>query len=97
MFTGDTLFGGATSNIYESGSISEYITSLQILNTLKIESYYPSHGPLVIGEENVKNEIENSIINARMQLNTYIERVKSKPLKDANVPPSLYSRDEEDL
>jgi len=97
MFSGDTLFRGATANIYESGSISEYINSLQIINTLKIKNFYPSHGPYVIGEEKVNEEIEASIANAQMQLGTYIEKVKSKPLKEARPPPSLYCRDEEDL
>ena len=97
MFTGDTLFKSATSNIYESGSISEYINSLQILNTLKLKSFYPSHGPSVVGEDEVNEEIETSIMNAKMQLQNYVHRVKSKPLKEARPPPSLYCRDEEDL
>ena len=96
-FTGDTLFVGATSNIYESGSISEYIQSLHILNTLKLNSFYPSHGLWVVGEEEVKQEIESSIINAEMELKAFIHRVKSKPLDQARAPPSLYNREEEDL
>ncbi|MFX1275217.1 MAG: MBL fold metallo-hydrolase [Promethearchaeota archaeon] len=96
-FTGDTLFSGATSNIYESGSISEYIQSLKILNTLKINSFYPSHGFWVIGEDKVKQEIEASITNAEMELQTFIHRVKSKPLEQARPPPSLYNREEDDL
>ena len=97
LFSGDTLFKGAISNIYESGSISEYINSLQILNTLKIESFYPSHGNCVIGFELVSQEIENSIENAKMELNAFINRIKSKSLEKARPPPSLYNREEEDL
>ena len=97
LFSGDTLFSGATSNIYESGSISEYIQSLQILNTLKINSFYPSHGFWVIGEDKVKEEIESSIANAEMELQSFVYRVKSKPLDQARPPPSLYNREEEDL
>ncbi|MFX1238608.1 MAG: MBL fold metallo-hydrolase [Promethearchaeota archaeon] len=97
MFTGDTLFKGATSNIYESGSLSEYIQSLKILNTLKIFSFYPSHGACVIGENNVRKEIENSIENAEMELKAFVSRVRSKPLEQARPPPSLYNREEEDL
>ena len=97
IFSGDTLFSGATANIYESGSISEYIQSLQILNTLKINSFYPSHGAFIIGSDKVKEEISNSIINAEMELKSFIHRVKSKPLEQARPPPSLYNREEEDL
>lgn len=97
LFSGDTLFKGAITNIYESGSISEYITSLQILNTLKINNFYPSHGKFVLGKESVKEEIENSIVNAKMELKTFINRVKTKPLEGASPPPSLYNREEEDL
>jgi glyoxylase-like metal-dependent hydrolase (beta-lactamase superfamily II) len=97
LFSGDTLFRGANSNIYESGSISEYIDSLQILDTLKIECFYPSHGRSVIGRDLVAHEIENSIENAKMELNTFVNRIRSKPLEKAKPPPSLYNREEEDL
>ncbi len=97
IFTGDTLFQGATTNIYESGSISEYINSLQILNTLRINSFFPSHGKFILGEENVKKEIDSSIENAEMELKAFIYRLKSKSLEGLKPPPSLYKREEEDL
>ncbi|MFW9781654.1 MAG: MBL fold metallo-hydrolase [Candidatus Heimdallarchaeota archaeon] len=97
IFSGDTLFKGAITNIYESGSISEYIDSLEILNTLKIKGFYPSHGISVLDEKEVKDEIDNSIINAKMELEAFINRIKSKPLEKAKPPPSLYNREEEDL
>ncbi|MHA2282281.1 MAG: MBL fold metallo-hydrolase [Promethearchaeota archaeon] len=97
IFTGDTLFKDATTNIYESGSISEYIDSLQILNTLRINSFFPSHGDLVLGEKNVKKEIDYSIENAEKELETFIHRLKSKSLDGVKPPPSLYNREEEDL
>lgn len=97
LFSGDTIFKGAITNIYESGSISEYIDSLEILNQLKIKSFYPSHGKSVTDEEEVKTEITNSIINAKMELEAFIARIKSKPLKKALPPPSLYNRETEDL
>ncbi|MBY9020760.1 MAG: MBL fold metallo-hydrolase [Candidatus Lokiarchaeota archaeon] len=97
IFSGDTLFKGATSNIYESGSISEYIDSLQILDTLKIESFYPSHGHSVIGFESVSQEIDNSIENAKMELQAFVTRIKSESLGNSRPPPSLYNREEEDL
>ncbi|MBA7700066.1 Hydroxyacylglutathione hydrolase [subsurface metagenome] len=97
MFTGDTLFKGSTTNVYESGSISEYINSLQILNTLKIRSFYPGHGNCVIGTDEVNKEIEYSIENAKKELQVFIDNVKSKSLEYARPPPSLYRREEEDL
>ena len=97
LFSGDTLYKGAITSIYESGSISEYIDSLEILNTLKINSFYPSHGISVLDEKEVKEEINNSIINAKMELEAFIDRIKSKPLEKAKPPPSLYNREEEDL
>ncbi|MFX1352892.1 MAG: MBL fold metallo-hydrolase [Promethearchaeota archaeon] len=97
LFSGDTLYKGAITNIYESGSISEYIDSLEILNTLKIKSFYPGHGISVLDEKEVKEEINNSIINAKMELEAFINRIKSKPLEKAKPPPSLYNREEEDL
>jgi len=97
MFTGDTLFKGATTNIYESGSISEYINSLQILSTLKINSFYPGHGKWVIGENEVNNEIEASIENAKMELEAFCYKIKIKPIEEMRPPPSLYNREDEDL
>ena len=97
LFSGDTLFKSAKSNIYESGSISEHIDSLQILNTLKVNSFYPSHGHSVIGLDLVAQEIESSIENAKMELNAFVDKIRSKPLEKARPPPSLYNREEEDL
>ena len=78
-------------------SISEYINSLQILNTLKIDSFYPGHGNYIIGEELVKKEIESSITNAKIELETFTNRIKTRPLEKVKIPPSLYNRKEEDL
>ena len=97
IFTGDTLFHGASTSVYESGSISEYINSLQILNTLKIRSFYPGHGQWVMGFDEVNKEIEDSIENAKKELKAFIHKVKSKSLEYARPPPSLYKREEEDL
>ena len=98
IFTGDTLFQGSITNIYESGSISEYINSLQIINTLKIKEFYPSHGNYVIGEDNVKKEIASSIENAKTELKSFINRIKTKPIEDlGRPPPSLYRRKKQDL
>ncbi len=45
LFTGDTvLAGGIFSDICPSGSISDYLNSLQNLRSLNIEELYPGHG-----------------------------------------------------
>ncbi len=45
LFTGDTvLAGGAISGVFASGSISDYLTSLQLLSGLQVEEMYPGHG-----------------------------------------------------
>lgn len=45
LFTGDTvLAGGIFSEICPSGSISDYLNSLQNLKALNIEAMYPGHG-----------------------------------------------------
>ncbi|MCP4761174.1 MAG: MBL fold metallo-hydrolase [archaeon] len=90
MFTGDTLFCGNIPNIYESGSISELIDSLQYLSTLRINSFFPGHGRSVFTEEEVKKEIIRAMDKAEQDLQSYIEEIHSKPLGDTKVPPSLY-------
>jgi len=45
LFSGDTvLAGGLLSDVCPSGSISDYVNSLERLNTLKVEEFYPGHG-----------------------------------------------------
>ncbi len=45
IFTGDTLFaGGVLPYIAESGSVGDYINSLNSLSTRKIKYVYPGHG-----------------------------------------------------
>lgn len=45
LFTGDTLFAGGTlSYIAESGSIGDYINSIGLLATVRIDAVYPGHG-----------------------------------------------------
>lgn len=97
IFTGDTFFKGTESNIYESGSISELINSLQILNTLKIKAVYPGHGRAIVGIKNVQEELNHSIENNINNLDKFVKRVHGKPIKDLKIPPSLYNRDEPDL
>jgi glyoxylase-like metal-dependent hydrolase (beta-lactamase superfamily II) len=45
LFSGDTIFGGgALSGIASSGSISDYMNSLQRLTSLRVQGLYSGHG-----------------------------------------------------
>ncbi|MCL2712888.1 MAG: MBL fold metallo-hydrolase [Methanomassiliicoccaceae archaeon] len=48
LFTGDTVFvGGVGRWDHPSGNADQLIDSLKKLNTLKIDGFYPGHGPAV--------------------------------------------------
>lgn len=45
LFTGDTLFaGGVLSYIAESGSVGDYLGSLERLAGLRLQRFFPAHG-----------------------------------------------------
>ncbi|MBF0304890.1 MAG: MBL fold metallo-hydrolase [Alphaproteobacteria bacterium] len=45
LFSGDTLMaGGVMGGIFGSGNISDYINSLELLKTLRLNAVYPGHG-----------------------------------------------------
>jgi glyoxylase-like metal-dependent hydrolase (beta-lactamase superfamily II) len=45
LFTGDTIFAGGTlGGIFPSGNISDYIATLQQLNSLRVAQFFPGHG-----------------------------------------------------
>jgi glyoxylase-like metal-dependent hydrolase (beta-lactamase superfamily II) len=47
LFTGDTVLAdGVLSGVFASGSISDYLLSLQSLSDLKLEHLYPGHGKI---------------------------------------------------
>lgn len=47
LFTGDTvLAGGLLSDVCPSGSLSDYVNSLERLRTLNVEEMYPGHGKI---------------------------------------------------
>jgi len=63
LFTGDTVFGGGTlSSIASSGSISDYMNSLQRLSSLKVEGLYPGHGK---PSEDPEGDIRRGLEHAR--------------------------------
>ena len=46
IFSGDTvLTGGNIGGVFGSGSISDYIESVERLKMLRVDNYYPGHGP----------------------------------------------------
>jgi glyoxylase-like metal-dependent hydrolase (beta-lactamase superfamily II) len=66
LFTGDTLFSGDTlSYIGESGSVGDYINSISLLETRKINELYPGHGDISMSPE---EDMKKAIMNARALL-----------------------------
>jgi len=62
-FTGDTLFaGGNLSYIGESGSVVNYINSINLLETRKINELYPGHGNI---SKTPEEDMRKAILNAR--------------------------------
>jgi len=62
LFTGDTVFAGGTlSGIFSSGSISDYMNSLERLSTLRVDQFYPGHGRLSNSpEEDIRRGLEHA-------------------------------------
>ncbi|MFZ2446796.1 MAG: MBL fold metallo-hydrolase [Syntrophobacteraceae bacterium] len=62
LFTGDTvLAGGVLSGILGSGNISDYINSLERLNALRIDEFFPGHGRVSYSPaEDLAKALENS-------------------------------------
>jgi hydroxyacylglutathione hydrolase len=63
LFTGDTLLaGGIFSGVLTSGNIGDQIQSLRRLQTLKVDTLLPGHGPLSNSpEEDIRKAIEASL------------------------------------
>jgi glyoxylase-like metal-dependent hydrolase (beta-lactamase superfamily II) len=67
LFTGDTLFAGGTlSYIGESGSVGDYINSINVLETRKISELYPGHGNM---SKTPEEDMQKAIMNAKALLN----------------------------
>ena len=66
LFTGDTMFSGGTlSYIGESGSVGDYICSVQLLSTRMISELYPGHG---IISNTPEEDMKKAILNAKALL-----------------------------
>jgi hydroxyacylglutathione hydrolase len=66
LFTGDTVFAGGTlSYISESGSLGDYINSIDLLSTRKISELCPGHGCL---SNTPEDDMQRAIQNARALL-----------------------------
>ena len=67
LFTGDTVYAeGTLSYISESGSVGDYVNSIDRLATLKVDEIYPGHGSI---SKNPEEDMEKAILNAKMLLN----------------------------
>ena len=62
LFTGDTvLAGGVISGVFASGSISDYLNSLQLLSGLQVEEIYPGHGRISkTPQEDLRKAVEEA-------------------------------------
>jgi hydroxyacylglutathione hydrolase len=66
LFSGDTVFAhGTLSAIAPSGSAGDYVHSMDVLNTKKIERLFPGHGSL---SQTPSEDIERASKNARTRL-----------------------------
>lgn len=75
VFTGDTvLAGGIITGIFPSGSISDYINSLNKLISLRISALFPGHGKISQRPyDDLNKAIENAtkiLNNSRLLFNT---------------------------
>lgn len=72
LFSGDTVFAkGTISKITDSGSYGEYINSLSIINTLKIDLILPGHGSITT---DVDNDLQKAIGNAKDAISNYLNQ-----------------------
>ena len=66
LFTGDTILaGGLLSDVCPSGSMSDYVNSLEHLSTLKIEEFYPAHGKI---SKTPDKDLQKAVKDARILL-----------------------------
>ena len=84
LFSGDTVFAhGTLSAIAPSGSAGDYVHSMGVLNTKKIERLFPGHGSL---SQTPSEDIERALKNAKTRLQevkTGDTWSKSTPLDEA--------------
>ncbi len=66
LFSGDTVFAhGTLSAIAPSGSAGDYVHSMDVLNTKKIERLFPGHGSL---SQTPSKDIDCAVKNAKTRL-----------------------------
>ena len=66
LFSGDTVFAhGTLSAIAPSGSAGDYVHSMDVLNTKKIERLFPGHGSL---SQTPSEDIDRAVKNAKKRL-----------------------------
>jgi len=67
LFSGDTVFAGGTlSDVAGSGSVSDYMESVQRLNNLRVKKILPGHG---WASDTPEEDMPRAVENARELLN----------------------------
>lgn len=65
LLTGDSLLGGASTTIYATGGLREYIEVLRILRVMcldgRVSGIYPGHGEILDGPHEALAEIEGQL------------------------------------
>lgn len=83
MLTGDALLGGSSGSIAESGSLHEYMQSLNILRVMavdgRISGLYPGHGRIIESPLEALSEIESQIAHRQER----IEQVRAARARGA--------------
>jgi hydroxyacylglutathione hydrolase len=66
LFTGDTVLSeGILSGVFPSGSISDYLMSMQRLHCLVVDEIFPGHGRV---SQNPREDLERAIEETRLLL-----------------------------
>jgi glyoxylase-like metal-dependent hydrolase (beta-lactamase superfamily II) len=84
LFTGDTVLGGGLlSDVCPSGSISDYVNSLERLSCLHVAAFYPGHGRV---STQPADDLKKALQSARDLL------AESKALFEALDTKSIFGR-----
>jgi glyoxylase-like metal-dependent hydrolase (beta-lactamase superfamily II) len=71
MFTGDTVFAGGTlSEIAPSGSAGDYVNSIERMNTMKVDEFYPGHGAI---SQSPESDMLQAAENAKKKIREYLD------------------------
>jgi hydroxyacylglutathione hydrolase len=83
LFSGDTVFANGTlSEIATSGSISDYVNSLQRLSSLRIVEMYPGHGRV---SHTPEQDMKQAVVYARTLMEDSKMLFEAIAPKDRNI------------